>query len=264
MRLLRAVLAATLAIGSLGGGVARAEVVGDGAVKPETPPYRLVRIIADTHQALLFDKARGTHVLVDVGDAVGSYDVIEIDDDQIVLARPGEGREYVLVAGETSAPTSRVADPYPSLPPPPGEITFSAAMLLDPYPDGPSDLVADPEPVVEPAVEPPAPPPPPPTSFTVTREQLDAELGDFDAIGASVEMWIVEGGVELTVVAAGSFFHRMGLRDGDLVRAVDGTAIRGLDEAATVYARLATASAFAVELTRNGAPLTLRYTISAK
>ena len=54
----------------------------------------------------------------------------------------------------------------------------------------------------------------------------------------------------------------MGLRDGDLVKKVDGTAIKGLDDAAAVYARLGKAKKFSVELERDGAPLTLRYQIT--
>lgn len=278
MRLLRAFLAAALVVGAAS--QAAAEAGDPRPVRSETPAYRLVRVIVETHQALLFDKHRGTHVLVDVGDAIGDFDVVEIDADQVVLVRPGEGREYVLVAGESEV-TSRVVDPYPTLPPPPpGKITFSAAMLLDPYPDPAEEVlrtVQAPEEQRAPEVEEPspdevpreveAPPPPPPPrdqSFTVGRAELDAALDDFDAIAASVEMALVDGGVELITVKERSFFHKMGLRDGDLVRSVDGTVLRGLDDAAEVYARLAKATSFAVEVTRGGAELTLRYKISAK
>lgn len=280
MRLFRAVLAASLVFGAAG--AARAEADDHPAPKAETPPYRLVRIITDTHQALLFDKPRGTHVLVDAGDAVGGYDVVEIDDDQVVLSKAGSNREFVLIAGDEAAPTSRVVDPYPVLPPPPpGKITFSAIMLLDPYPDDVLDpygsngfrevQAPDPEPAPAPPpqeVAPPeeeAPPPPPrEQSVSVSRAVLDAELGDFDAIAADVTMVLSDDGVVLERVAQGSFFHRMGLRDGDLVTSVDGTVIHGLDDASAVYVRLAKSKKFVVEVTRAGAPLTLRYAITAK
>lgn len=235
---------------------------GDAARKSETPPYRLVRVIPETNQALLFDRDRATHVLVDAGNTIGGYDVIQIDADQVVLAKDGENREYVLVAGDTAAPSSRIVDPYPALPA--AAPTFTAAMLLDPYADV-LDPYAAPDPAPAPVeVEPPKPAPPRELDLEVSRAQLDAELGDFDAIAETVEMTVVDAGVELTEVAEGSFFHRMGLRTGDVVLSVDGTAIRGLDEAATVYTRLLKAPAFVVEVTRAGAPLTLRYEVTIR
>lgn len=247
--------------------------------KAKAPPYRLVRILPETHQALLLDKKRGKHVVVDVGEEVGGYEVTEIDEEHVVLARGGEGREYVLVAGESS-PTSRVVDPYPM----PDPVSPLSA-LLDPYPPGvldpygsegtrevqaPSGQRASEEPlppreepkVAEPSKPVEKPAEPPPTSFTVHRKRLDAALSDFSKIEREVAMSIAAGGVRLDKVSKESFFHEMGLRDGDLVEKVDGTSIKGLDDAAVVYARLGKAKKFTVEIERDGAPLTLRYQIT--
>ena len=249
--------------------------------KAKLPPYRLIRILPETHQALLLDKKRGKHVLVDVGEAVGGYEVTEIDEEHVVLARAqgDELREFVLVAGG-AAPTTRLADPYP-IP----DRAPAASPLLDPYPAGvldpygsegvrevqaPSGQRASDEPppprpepkVAEPSAPPERPAPPPQTSFTVHRKHLDAGLSDFSKIEREVSMSLASGGVRLDKVEKGSFFHDMGLRDGDLVEKVDGTAIRGLDDAAVVYARLGKAKKFTVEIERSGAPLTLRYTIT--
>lgn len=240
------------------------------------PPYRLVRVMPDTHQALLFDKKRGTHVLVDAGDAVGGFEVAEVGVDHVVLARAGDTREYVLVAGEATV-TTRLADPYPIPDPAPAP----GSPLLDPYPAG----VLDPyggdgvrevqAPKGQRASEAPPPPPAPVakapepaapadarTEITVSRARLDAALSDFARIEREVTMNLVSAGVALQRVAKGSFFHEMGLRDGDIVRKVDGTLIRSLDDAAIVYARLAKATRFQVDVQRGGKPVTLRYTIT--
>lgn len=246
--------------------------------KAKLPPYRLIRVLPETHQALLLDKKRGKHVLVDVGEEVGGYEVTEIDEEHVVLARGGEAREYVLVAGE-STPTSRVADPYP-IPDP----EVASSPLLDPYPagvldpyggDGVREVEAPkgqrasdepPPPRVEPKVAEPSKPVvvevAPETSFTVHRKRLDAALSDFSKIEREVTMSIAGGGIRLDKVAKESFFHEMGLREGDVVKKVDGTAIKGLDDAAVVYARLGKAKKFSVEIERAGAPLTLRYQIT--
>ena len=246
--------------------------------KAKLPPYRLIRVLPETHQALLLDKKRGKHVVVDVGEEVGGYEVMEIDEEHVVLSRGGDLREYVLVAGEAK-PTERLADPYPM----PDPVATVSGLLdpyadtLDPYgtegarevqaPNGqrasdepakprPEPKVAEPTPVVE------APPEPPKTSFTVHRKQLDAGLSDFSRIEKEVTMSLASGGVRLDKVTKESFFFEMGLRNGDLVKKVDGTAIKGLDDAAAVYARLGKAKKFSVEIERGGAPLTLKYQIT--
>lgn len=246
--------------------------------KAKVPPYRLVRILPETGQALLLDRNRGRHVLVDVGEALGGYEVTEIGADHIVLARAGDAREFVLVAGE--APTSRVVDPYPSLEVDPAPAP--ASPLLDPYPPGVLDPYGSegvrevqappgqrgselppppPTPPVVVDIAPPKPEAPPPTSFTVTRGELEAGLSDFARIGREVQMSVTPGGVKLERVGKESFFHTMGLRAGDVVKKVDGTPIQGLDDAARVYARLRKAKKFTVEIERGGAPQTLRYQV---
>lgn len=57
---------------------------------------RVVRILAESNQALLFDKNRGTHVLAEVGSAVGGFRVEAIDEDEVTLV--GNGKELVLAA----------------------------------------------------------------------------------------------------------------------------------------------------------------------
>jgi type II secretory pathway component PulC len=282
---------------------ARAEAGGTSTAKSakskgkaSLPPYRLVRILPETNQALLLDKKRGKHVLVDVGDAIGAYQVVEIESDQVVLGRDNDTREYVLVAGEVT-PTARLSDPYP-IPDPAADPGAAAATLLDPYPAGvldpygsegvrevqaPDDQRAKPGPDAPDAkgtgttaAEPPAttktppadtvkqpqPHPPAQTSFTVVRKEMSKALSDFAQIGKDLQLTAGADGVSIQTVAAGSFFHKMGLRDGDLVKKVDGTAIHGMDDAATVYARLGKLKKLTVEIVRAGAPLTLRYQIT--
>jgi type II secretory pathway component PulC len=254
------------------------------AKKASLPPFRLVRILPETHQALLLDKTRGKHVLVDAGEEIGGYEVVEIDVDMVVLARPGDAREFVLVAGEAT-PTARLADPYampeaaaPAPAAPTTKLLDPYAGILDPYgSDGVQEVQAPPG--QRASEEPPKPPPkttsptkvetpapaaiePPKTAFSVSRKELDAALSDFSKIGKQVTMSLVDGGVAMKRVAPDSFFHAMGLRDGDLVKKVDGTAIKSLDDAARVYARLGKAKRFEVTLDRAGEPVTLRYTIT--
>jgi len=84
--------------------VARADEAKAPEPKPEVTrakvPLRVVRMLPESHQALLFDKTRGTHVLAEVGETVEGYTVEDIDDDEVTLS--ANGREVVLAAPDPS------------------------------------------------------------------------------------------------------------------------------------------------------------------
>ncbi len=58
---------------------------------------RVVRILPETNQALLYDRSGGgTHLLVTVGEKVGGYTVEAIDGDEVTLS--ANGQQIVLAA----------------------------------------------------------------------------------------------------------------------------------------------------------------------
>ncbi len=61
-------------------------------------PLRVVRMLTDTHQALLYDKHKGTHVLVELGTRVDGFVVDDIGEDTITLS-PVEGGTQLVLAG---------------------------------------------------------------------------------------------------------------------------------------------------------------------
>jgi hypothetical protein len=65
---------------------------------PISSSIRLVKILPDSHQALLYDKQRSTHVLVNEGSTIGDLEVQTIEKDAVTLA--AEGLEVVLAAPE--------------------------------------------------------------------------------------------------------------------------------------------------------------------
>jgi membrane-associated protease RseP (regulator of RpoE activity) len=64
-------------------------------------PLRVVRMLPETHQVLLFDKTKGTHVVAEAGQDVEGYLVDEIEDDEVTLVSPS-GAEVILTAPDTS------------------------------------------------------------------------------------------------------------------------------------------------------------------
>jgi hypothetical protein len=89
-------------------------------------PLRVVRVMPESRQALLYDRSRSTHVLAEVGGQIGGYTVEDIDDDevtlrfqdkQIVLAAPARASERRVAgrpARSASGSTARPNDGGPS------------------------------------------------------------------------------------------------------------------------------------------------------
>ena len=56
-------------------------------------------------------------------------------------------------------------------------------------------------------------------------------------------------------------FAKAGLRNGDVITAVDGQPVKSIDDAADLYIRAGSAKSAKVQLVRGGKPMTLRLAI---
>jgi type II secretory pathway component PulC len=167
MRLVVGLLALTLS-----GSIALADEAKAPEPQPEPAPaapiatkakvgLRVVRILPESNQALVFDKNRGTHVLAEVGSTIAGFTVESIDEDEVTLV--SNGKELVLSAPETStsasvkrslreeraAPAKKIeapADPYADAPADPYATDGDAP--IDPYAEPKVREVAAPTPIV--------------------------------------------------------------------------------------------------------------------
>jgi len=165
---------------------------------------RVVRMLPETRQALLFDRDRGTHVLASVGSTIGVYQVDSIDEDAVTLTGPG--REIVLAAPDPGwsrrdsddEPRRRVVAAAPA--PTDGSPSSIARAPVDPYgatadvaPDDPyarlDDGPADPYP--DPYADPSAPLDP----YADTRVRV---------VDAPIQITPGDGGIRVTSAAAAS------------------------------------------------------------
>ncbi len=264
-------------------------------------PLRVVKILADSEQALLFDANRGRHVLVEAGDTVGDYTVSQIDADEVTLAGKDMPVEIVLAAPESKkaakhaakkdvapvdpyADAGAPADPYGDEPvvsatPPPARAPATAAGTADETAEpiravnwgAPTPPTTTSAPAPTTAV---APAPTTPTSSTpgapataahdttkLSRKEVHAALADFGALAASIDATFTPTGLALAKVQTGSVFAKVGLAPGDLVTAVDGKPLRTLDDAADLYARAGALRSCSVAIVRAGKPQTLHITV---
>jgi hypothetical protein len=109
-------------------------------------PLRVVRVMPESGQALLFDRSRSTHVLVEVGGKIDGYTVEDIDDDevtlqfqgkQIVLAAPARGSERRTDRPPAAVRSRSAADARPADARPgdarPGDTAAGDPTPVDPY-----------------------------------------------------------------------------------------------------------------------------------
>ena len=100
-------------------------------------PLRVVKMLPETHQALLFEKNRGVYVLAEVGQTVNGYAVEDIDDDEVVLVA-GNGAEIVLAA-PAAAPAPAAVKAAPA------KVEAKAEPApVDPYAEKPAAAPEDP------------------------------------------------------------------------------------------------------------------------
>ena len=128
---------------ALTGSVTLADEAKPADPKPEVSkrkvPLRVVKMLPETHQVLLLDRNRGTHVTAEVGQDIEGFIVDEISDDEVTLIAPN-GAEVILTApdmtwrrraAERKAAAAKAAKPSLATAP-------TEAAPVDPY--------ADPEP----------------------------------------------------------------------------------------------------------------------
>lgn len=82
---------------------------------------------------------------------------------------------------------------------------------------------------------------------------------DFHRLGKEVKLELTPAGVQIREIAKGSLFDRWGLRSGDLVISIADRPIRGVDDAAAIYAHLMSADTFVVKAKRQDRDVNLHY-----
>jgi hypothetical protein len=217
-----------------------AATAADVMPEPAYAPISAVAIMLDTGQALVFDETSGKYRLVMVGDVVAGWKVVTIEATRVVVVH-GEERDVLGLVVPPRA-IEGIALPAPAR---------LAPVQVVPAPRDAEAAEARPAPAPITKVR-PAPPAEDPTApRKLSRGELDRELRDFDRLGAAVDVTLaVSGGFRLTRVDKGSWPYRMGLREGDVIRAVAGERVATVEDAARVYARLRTTRAFTVEVDR--------------
>lgn len=101
-------------------------------------------------------------------------------------------------------------------------------------------------------------------TVTVRRSDIEASLKDINQLltQARVRPHFKDGkpdGLAINRIKKGSFFSKLGLRDGDIVQAIDNTSIRSPDDILTLYKKMKSGSGVGIRINRKGQQQTINY-----
>jgi general secretion pathway protein C len=99
----------------------------------------------------------------------------------------------------------------------------------------------------------------------VSRSDVEASLKDINQLltQARVRPHFKDGkpdGLAINRIKKGSFFSKLGLRDGDIVQAIDNTSIRSPDDILALYKKLKSGSGVGIQINRKGQQQTINFT----
>jgi general secretion pathway protein C len=107
----------------------------------------------------------------------------------------------------------------------------------------------------------PASPPAGTQRVSLRRTMIDEAIQDVSKLMTEIKIQPNEAGLALSDIKPNSIFRRMGLRNGDVLKSVDGQQIRSVDDALKLYESLKSADNVTVELQRRGGDRTINYNI---
>jgi general secretion pathway protein C len=96
---------------------------------------------------------------------------------------------------------------------------------------------------------------------SLRRNVIDQAIQDVGKLATEIRIQPSENGLALSNIKPNSIFRRMGLRNGDVLKSVDGQQIRSVDDALRLYESLKSSDNVTVELQRRGSNRTINYNI---
>jgi general secretion pathway protein C len=96
---------------------------------------------------------------------------------------------------------------------------------------------------------------------SLRRNMIDQAIQDVGKLATEIRIQPSADGLALSNIKPNSIFRRMGLRNGDVLKSVDGQQIRSVDDALRLYESLKTSDNVTLELQRRGRGRTINYNI---
>jgi general secretion pathway protein C len=96
---------------------------------------------------------------------------------------------------------------------------------------------------------------------SLRRSMINNAIQDVSKLMTQIQITPNESGLAISNIKPNSIFRRMGLRNGDILKSVDGQEIRSVDDALKLYENLKSADNVSVSIMRRGADRNIDYMI---
>ncbi len=96
---------------------------------------------------------------------------------------------------------------------------------------------------------------------SLRRSMINDAIQDVSKLMTEIQITPHEAGLAISNIKPNSIFRRMGLRNGDVLRSVDGQEIRSVDDALKLYENLKSADSVSVSIQRRGQDRNINYMI---
>jgi len=93
------------------------------------------------------------------------------------------------------------------------------------------------------------------------RSTIEHAMGNLNQVMTQARITTHQKGLFISRIKRNSIFHRMGLKNGDIIKTVAGKRIRSVDDAMALYRRLESAARVSIELVRRGRERVISYNI---
>jgi len=98
------------------------------------------------------------------------------------------------------------------------------------------------------------------SNVTISRSKMRGSLKNINDLLSQVSPHSGDGkGLSITRIASGSVFSELGLKDGDIIRGVNGRTLKEPDDLVSLYRRLKSGSHVSLQITRDGNRKTINY-----
>jgi general secretion pathway protein C len=184
-------------------------------------------VTGDTRQsyAVIEDVQKREQNLYRVGDSIQDAAVKAILREKVILTVNGQDEVLAMEELQQSGPSQR------------------------PFPRGPRPIAGAP---AEPTRT---------QRVSLRRTMIDEAIQDVSKLMTEIKIEPHESGLSLSDIKPNSIFRRMGLRNGDVLKSVDGQEIHTVDDALKLYESLKSADNVNVVLQRRGSERTINYNI---
>jgi general secretion pathway protein C len=176
--------------------------------------------------AVIEDKTKRTQDIYHIGDSIKDAVLKNIYRNKVVIRF--NGKDEILLKDDKAGQKGSSSSPFPG------------------FPGMPPQAQAEPNSGGEPV-----------QTITLDRVELDNALSNIQEVmtQASIQPHMMDGvvdGMTITGVKAGSIFRRAGLRNGDIVKGIEGKEIRSIEDLLSIYGSLRDSESVGLQIIRRG------------